>query len=591
MTTIAPSPVLDPVDPTRPDETGRAPRMRIWFPLTLVGLYWAYVGVSYVVEMPTFTRFLSQAGVLLGVALIFLIWWSFNRQIGRRDRLIVLAAAIASPIAGKLLSDKTLGPIAVFNGLPLLFTAWTLWLLLARRASHNLWRNGLIIALFLPTCAFALFRMNGLGGEGVADLSWRWSQTAEERYLAQLPSSSAPTTTQAVPVALRPGDWPAFRGPNRDAVVRGDGSAPISVDWEKSPPREVWRRLIGPGWSSVIVVDGRLFTHEQRGESEAVVCLNADTGAEVWSQMETGRFWDALSAAGPRATPTFADGRIYAQGATGTLQCLDAATGRKIWSRNVLADSGGKLPDWGIVSSPLVIEGVVVAYGGGEAGKSLLAYRAETGDLAWAADAGKQSYSSPHAATIAGRRQVLFIGDKGLIAVNPADGKTLWEYASAGNPPRSCQPLTVGPTQLLVPLGMEVPTDLVDVIQDSGKSVATKQWTSRNLKPSFNDFVLHEGYIYGFDGHMFTCVDLKTGARRWKQGRYGTGQAILLADQAALLVLSDEGDVVLVAATPEAHKELGRIKAIEGKTWNHPAFAHGRLYVRNAREMACFEMR
>jgi outer membrane protein assembly factor BamB len=352
----------------------------------------------------------------------------------------------------------------------------------------------------------------------------------------------------------------------------------------------VWRRPVGPGWSSVIVVDGRLFTQEQRGEKEAVVCLSADTGAEIWSHEEPGRFWDSLSSAGPRATPTFADGRIYAQGATGTLLCLNAASGRKVWSRNILTDSGGKLPDWGIASSPLVTHGVVVVSSAGQGGKSLLAYRADTGDLAWTANAGLNSYSSPHLARLAGRQQVLFINDKGLLSLDPPTGKTLWEYAAPGQPPRSLQPLPVSDTQLLVPLGMEAPTDLLEVSPAGNAFTVTKRWTSRNLKPSFNDFVLHDGHIYGFDGSIFTCVELKTGNRKWKKGRYGTGQVLLLADQPVLVVLSDQGQVVLVAANPNAFEELGQFQAIEGKTWNHPALAHGRLYVRNAEEMACYEL-
>jgi outer membrane protein assembly factor BamB len=344
------------------------------------------------------------------------------------------------------------------------------------------------------------------------------------------------------------------------------------------------------------VVDGRLFTQEQRGEQEAVVCLSADTGVEIWSHPEPGRFWDSLSSTGPRATPTFADGRIYAQGATGTLLCLDAASGRKIWSRNVLADSGNKLPDWGVASSPLVAHGLVVVYAGGPAGekgeshKALLAYRADSGEIAWSAPAGAYSYSSAQLATLAGREQVLFISNQGLASFDPASGAALWEYPSPDQPPRSCQPMPVSDTQLLVQLGMEAPTDLVDVTRSGDGFAATKRWTSRNLKPSFNDFVVHDGYVYGFDGGIFCCVELKTGNRKWKKGRYGTGQVLLLADQPVLVVISDEGEAVLVAAKPEAFEELGRFQAVTGKTWNHPAVVEHRLYVRNAGEIACYEL-
>src|SRR5262249_44908043 len=152
-------------------------------------------------------------------------------------------------------------------------------------------------------------------GAGASDLHWRWSPTAEDRYIAQHRPAAQPTSQPLPSLTLRPGDWPGFRGPDRDAVVH---NLTIDTHWDKNPPKQLWRRPIGPGWSSMSVVDGHLFTQEQRGDNEAIVCLNADTGSEIWSHPQPGRFWDALSSVGPRATPTFADGRIYAQCATGT---------------------------------------------------------------------------------------------------------------------------------------------------------------------------------------------------------------------------------------------------------------------------------
>jgi outer membrane protein assembly factor BamB len=584
--------------PTRADEAvpystaEPAPRPKIWPAVLLVGIYWAYVGISTMLDMPTFPKFMSQAGVLLLVIIGFLIWWLLNRRIRGTDRLLVLGCAVAAPVVADFLADETLGPITVMSGIPVMITAWAAWLLLARNASRPVWRGGLIAVLFLSAASFDLFRMEGLKGEGQADLHWRWSTRPEELYLARrqesAPSSSQPTTRTAGPLTLRPGDWPGFRGPNRDSIVRG---VTTSTDWSSSPPKELWRRRVGPAWSSMAIVDGKLFTQEQRGENEAVVCLDAGTGSELWAHEEPGRFTEALSSLGPRATPTFSDGRIYAQGAAGTLVCLDASTGTKVWSRDVLADCDGRMPDWGVSSSPVVTAGRVIVFGDGRGSKKgLLGYHADSGEVAWEVDAGQYSYSSPHLATIAGREQVLFIGNDGLVAVDPATGATAWKYAASGQPPRSLQPTPVADNQLLVPLGMEVATDMLDVSHSGDAVVATKRWSSRNLKPSFNDFVVHDGYIYGFDQSLFTCVELKTGNRKWKQGRYGTGQVLLLADQALLAVVSDKGQVVLLAAKPDAFEERGEFQAVNGKTWNHPAIAQDRLYVRNAQEMACFDL-
>jgi hypothetical protein len=570
-------------------------RRAVWPAVMLVALYWAVVGVTTFLDVGTFSRFMTQFLVLIGVTLAFVVWWLCTRRVSWGERLLVLGAAVAAPVVGVLASDPTLGPITVFNGLPIMFTAWAAWLLLARNASRTTRRNGLVAVIFLSFAAFPLFRMEGLKGEGQADLHWRWSRRPGERYAAAptgngTAATTSQPTTRSAPLTLRPGDWPGFRGPNRDSVVRG---ITISTDWEKSPPKQLWRRPVGAAWSSVAVVDGRAFTQEQRGQSEAVVCRDAETGSELWSHEEPGRFIEALSSLGPRATPTFDNGRIYAQGAAGILVCLDAASGAKFWSRDVLKDADAKMPDWGVSSSPLVSKGVVIVFAAGHGKKGLLGYRADSGEPAWSQDVGVSSYSSPHPATIGGREQVLFIGDQGLHAIDPASGSVLWEYRAPGQPPRSLQPAPVGNDQLLVPMGLEVATDLLDVKAGApgDAAAATKRWSSRNLKPSFNDFVVHDGHAYGFDGAIFTCVELKTGGRKWKQGRYGTGQVVLLADQALLLVLSDKGEVVLLSARPDQFEERGQFQAITGKTWNHPAVAQGRLYVRNAEEMACYDLR
>ena len=584
---IAPPEAVTYAPPDKP----RPPR--VWPAVVLIGLYWACLGVSSLLEVSGFSKFLFLSAVLALAVLGYLVWWLSNGRVRWRDRLLVLACAIAAPVVAVFVADKSLGPVTVFSGVPVMLTAWAVWLLLTRKASRPVWRNGLVVVLFAAACWPALFRMQGLQGSGSADLRWRWTKSSEALYLAQR-SGSAPTTRQAhsrpsaAALALRPGDWPAFRGANRDSVVRG---VTIATDWNTSPPKLLWRQRVGPAWSSVIVVDGRVVTQEQRGPNEAVVCRDAETGSELWVYEAPGRFEEAMGSLGPRATPTFADGRIYAQGAAGQLVCLDGFGGRKVWSRDVLTDAGGKMPDFGVSSSPLVTHGNVLVFSHGQGGKGLLAYRADTGELAWAANAGNISYSSPQLATLGGKEQVLMISDAGCFGIDPQSGAVLWKYDAPGQPPRSLQPLRVSDDELLVPLGLEVSTDLVKVSLTGDSFTAARRWTSRNLKPPFNDFVVHDGFIYGFDGSMFSCVDLKTGDRRWKKGRYGAGQVLLLADQPVLLVTTERGEAVLVAANPDSFQELGQFQAIEGKTWNHPVVAHGRLYVRNAAEMACYALK
>jgi hypothetical protein len=235
---------------------------------------------------------------------------------------------------------------------------------------------------------------------------------------------------------------------------------------------------------------------------------------------------------------------------------------------------------------------VVVVFAGGEGSKGLLAYRAASGKLAWTAPAGRASYSSPQPALLGNKDQVLFLDERGLSALDPSSGTVLWEHSAPGSGmPRSLQPHPVGTNQILIASEAELGTALIEVTGDGPGRRTAQRWTSRHLKPSFNDFVVHANCVYGFDGGVFCCIDLQTGKRRWKEGRYGHGQVLLLADQPLLLVVSERGEAVLLAANPDRHEELSRFQAVTGKTWNHPVIAHGRLYVRNAEEMACYRLK
>jgi len=249
---------------------------------------------------------------------------------------------------------------------------------------------------------------------------------------------------------------------------------------------------------------------------------------------------------------------------------------------------------WGFASSPLVVGSRVVVFAGGDSDGTLLAYDTQSGEPAWSASAGKTSYSSPHLASLGGEQQILFVSDRGLSSFDPSSGTLLWQHPTPGGSPgipRAVQPRVVGSNRVLFDAGPDLGTALVEVAHTDGQWVPSERWVSRQLKPSFNDFVVHDDSIYGFDGRIFTCVDLQTGRQRWKDGRYGSGQVLLLGDQGLLVVVTDEGDIVLVAANRCERQELGRFRAIEGKTWNHPVIAHGRLYVRNAEWFACCELR
>jgi outer membrane protein assembly factor BamB len=422
------------------------------------------------------------------------------------------------------------------------------------------------------------------------EFAWRWGATAETRFLASGASSSplepvAPTATDTGAVEAQ---WPGFRGAARDGVVT---SVRIVTDWTASPPEKIWRRPIGPGWSSFAVVGDRLYTQEQRGEDEVVACYNATNGEPVWLHSDRARFWETMAGPGPRATPTLHAGRVYAFGATGILNALDAADGSRLWMRDATADTGASTPDWGFASSPLIVDSLVVVFAGGPDGKAVVAYDIDTGEPRWFAPAGALSYSSAHLATIDGTPQIIVLTGDGATSLAPADGTVLWEHAwPMDGGARIVQPAITADGSVLIGTGFDIGVRRIAVSFDSGGWTTEERWTSKRLKPYYNDFVVHREHVYGFDGRILACLDLASGERKWKGGRYGNGQLVLLPDQDLLLVLSERGEVALVEADPAGFSELARMSAIAGKTWNHPVLVDDVLYVRNGEEMAALRL-
>jgi outer membrane protein assembly factor BamB len=234
-----------------------------------------------------------------------------------------------------------------------------------------------------------------------------------------------------------------------------------------------------------------------------------------------------------------------------------------------------------------VLDGAVIVAASGR----LVGYDADTGRPRWLGPARLGSYSSPHVAVFDGVIQVVHLHGSGATSVNPADGKVLWEHTWEGG-------AIVQPA--LLPDGMLINSIVATggqgirrlaVKRDAEKWTVEERWTSTGLKPYFNDFVVDDGHAYGFDGSILASIDLTDGRRVWKGGRYGSGQLALLPEQDLLLVVSEDGELALVSATPDQFREVARIPAIEGKTWNHPALVRDVLLVRNGEEMAAFRLK
>ena len=579
--------------------------------------------------------FAVLGGMLFSVAIV--LWWLFFSRAPWSERigailLMPVAIVLGRQIVHASVQNGMMGMMLMAYATPAMAVALVAWAAATRGSSTGVRRVSLAAAILLTCGAFTLIRTGGISGDAVSDLHWRWTPTPEERLLAQgaeepavhpaapvaasapapapaaatpvaasvsAPASAAAPAVTTAPVASKasgpvasvataepPAIWPGFRGPNRDGVVRG---VKIDTDWAKSPPVEIWRKPIGPGWSSFAVRGDLIYTQEQRGQDEDVSCYSLTSGQLVWRHRDAARFWESNGGAGPRGTPAVHNHRVYTLGATGIVNALDADNGALVWTRNAAADTGAKLPGWGFAGSPLVVGDLVIVAASGR----LAGYDAATGTPRWTRATAGGGYSSPQRATIDGVDQIVLLSGGGATGVAPADGTVLWAHSWESGV-SIVQPAFADNGDVLLSGGDSmggIGVRRLAVTHRTEGWTAEERWSSRGLKPYFNDFVVHKGQAYGFDGNILACIDLQDGTRKWKGGRYGNGQLVLLPEQDLLLVLSEEGELALVKAAPDQFTEVAHGPAVlEGKTWNHPVMVGGVVLVRNDHEMAAFRL-
>lgn len=563
--------------------------LRIW-PVVLLLL-----GMGVTKLLPILTQNDSEEFMLISVfmpmlfgALIVICWVAFSRARWFERLIGFLGFGLAIAIAW-LASDKTMhGPAFVVLG-PLGAAGFGIAALLFSRTLSAKRTFVAVATAILGFGVLTLFRSDGMWGDGSMGLSWRWEKSPEEILVANLESNPnidrKKYSDDQLEQWLRTPEWSQFRGPGNTGRQTG---VSFSSDWSTGP-KLLWKVPVGPGWSSFAVAGNLLFTQEQLGDNETVSCFAADTGETIWKQQITERFFDPLGGPGPRATPTLSNGMLFAQSATGLVQRLDPKTGKLIWSKDIKKIADREPPYWGFSSSPLVVGQQVIVYAGGEDGKGVLSLDVENGELQWSAKAGTHSYSTPQLTTLHDRDCVLMLTDFGLNIIDSESGEQLLDYQWQHGEYRATQPQVVDGNSILMPT-QTLGTRRIRVLQTEpgGPFVAEEEWTSLQLKSDFNDFVIFANNAYGFDGRIFVSIDLATGKRNWKGGRYGKGQVLLLSDSAMLLVVSESGELVLLNATPESHQEVAKFQALNERTWNHPVVVGDRLFVRNSEEAACY---
>jgi outer membrane protein assembly factor BamB len=386
------------------------------------------------------------------------------------------------------------------------------------------------VLLVLTAGAVVAVREIEWSGDSGYIFRFRWEPTQEERLAAFNSSGSALGTSLALdPGAPRATD---FLGPRRDGIVPGPA---LARSWSAGQPKELWRRPVGGGYASFVTAGGLAVTLEQRGDEETVVAYDLQTGAERWTRSYPGHFKESMGGNGPRATPTIVVQDVIALGATGTLAVLDLATGREKWHTNILSNAEAQNIDFGMSGAPLVLDGRVIVHPGGK-GNSVVAYDRHTGKKLWGGGDQRAGYATPR-----------------------------------------------------ISAGYDAGAVLLHVQEESGQWSATEVWKNKRLKCKFSSPIYFNDHIYGLDDGILVCLDAVTGERKWKGGRYGHGQLLLRQD--LLVILSESGEVVLVAADPAAHRELARRPMLPGgKTWNAPTLAGNLLLIRNHFEAVCLEL-
>lgn len=401
-----------------------------------------------------------------------------------------------------------------------------------------------------------------------------------------VPAESAPAEIPAAKPVAAPTPYWNFRGPHRDGIY---SETSIRTPWPAEGLTQLWKQPVGGGYASFSVAGAKAFTIEQRRDKEVVAAYDVSTGRELWSTGWPAQFVETLGGDGPRATPTWNDGRVYALGATGELHALDAATGKTLWSHNILTENQAPNLIWGMAASPLVVDDKVIALPGGGAGKSVVAYDKVSGKMVWSSQNDRAGYSSPVVATIAGERQIIAVSCDRVMGLTVADGKLLWDFPWHTQPETNAtEPVFIDDHRFFLSSGYDHGGVLLDISRNGDAFTAKPVWTTKRMKTRFNAAVYYQGYLYGLDEGILACIDAATGELKWKGGRYGYGQLLLASGH--LVVLTEDGDVVLVKANPEKLDEVSRFPALEGKTWNYPAIDGGRLLIRNTTQMAAFKI-
>ena len=391
-------------------------------------------------------------------------------------------------------------------------------------------------------------------------------------------------------------DWPQFRGPE------SDGSTPeaVAADWTGGRPKVLWKVPAGEAFGSFAAVGDWVYFLQEREGNEVCTALNAADGGEAWSAPVDKTIYEGQGGNGPRTTPAVVDGKVYVLGTYLKLTCLDARDGQVVWTHDLAKEFAGQLgtkgiQKWGNAASP-VVEGDLVIVGGGGPGQTFLAFKKDTGDLAWKSGTEEITHATPTPATIHGERQVIFFTkSSGLVSVRATDGQELWRYPFPWKTSTAASPI-VGGDVVYCSAGYGVGAGACRVTKQGDAFQAAEIWRAEGEHMNhWTTPVYHDGHLYGIFGFKeyatapLKCVEIATGKEKWSQPGFGSGGATILAG-GRLVAQHDTGQLTLVDPQPDAYKQLGRIQPLAGKCWTMPAVANGKMFVRSTKQVVCLDV-
>ena len=482
------------------------------------------------------------------------------------------------------------GFLNVITYLLIIAAAFFSLLALMLTSSLKVWLTALLVPALVGTVLLTFFKIERVDSEIVPKFAWRWTQAA-----ALPESKGAATTTEDSFFSPSDSDFPQFLGPNANSTLP---TIEVETNWSEHPPKIAWKQPIGKGWSGFVVQGDAAFTMEQRDNEEWVSCYDANSGQLQWHYAIPGLHFHPLGGTGPRATPAIFEGRIYAQSAVSELVCLDMRTGERIWSFDLLKAAKVSQADfeasvsWGRSASPVIVDGKVIAALGGAANanpQSLVALDAKTGDEVWRAGKSQISYSTPVVATLQGQPQIIYTSESSVSAHAIADGAELWSVtwpSHSNSDANVSQPVVLDDAHVLLSKGYGGGAELLKIAKNDTAWAAEPVWKAEGvLRTKFTSCVIKDGHAYGLNDGILECVNLETGKRTWKKGRYRHGQVLLVGE--TLVITAENGAVVLVATDPKELRELASLQVIGDVTWNTAALTGNRLLIRNSDEAAC----